>query len=121
MTEDVIRPAAAVACGWCVCGLHPHLGDGGHHLQAAELDGRRKWLSARDGVARPQAGHVGTAHDQVADRQEHDGPLRVAKTRRVNQEREHLQEGEWVLKINFDLIRFALINPQCFDVPLKMH
>lgn len=68
-----------------------HLGDGGHHLQAAEFDGRRKWFAARHRVARSQSRHVGTSNYQVADGQEDDGPLRVAKTRRVNQEGEHLQ------------------------------
>jgi len=98
------------------CWVPSHLGDGGHHLQAAELDRRRKWFAARHGISSPQARHVGTSNHQVADGQEHDGPLRVAKTRRVNQEGEHLQRvterGEWILNINLDLIRFALINPR---------
>lgn len=80
-----------------------YLGYGGHHLQAAELDWRRKWLTARHRVARTESGHVGTTNDQIADCQKDNRTFRIAKARGVDQEGEHLQgrrrkkKGERVL------------------------
>lgn len=84
-------------------GTLTYLGYGGHHLQAAELDWRRKWLTARHRVARTEPGHVGTADDQIADCQKDNRTFRIAKARGVDQEGEHLQgrrrkkKGERVL------------------------
>lgn len=70
-----------------------HLGDGRQHLQSADADWRRERVPTGHRVACPEPGHVGTAHDKVADGEEHDRPLGVAKPRGVDQERQHGEEA----------------------------
>lgn len=73
---------------------HTYLRYRRHHLQAAQSRRRRKRLAAGNRVAGTETGDERTADHQIADGQKDDRPLRVAKARRIDEEREHLEHTD---------------------------
>lgn len=64
------------------------------HLQFAEASVRLKRLSAGDSVSSSQTSNIRATHDKVANSEEHNWPLRIAETGRIDDECEDLCEWE---------------------------